>query len=121
MNAQIWYSQYGLVATSPYWLYQPDHAAKLELQHQRPADPADRRLGVDVLAQGLSGVVVGLQHQLEDLVEEEQRDDHAEQEDHRTLEQAGAELTEVVGQRHPAVRADGVVGPPREELEDSGD
>ncbi len=38
-----------------------------------------------------------------------------------TLQDAGAQLAQVVGQGHPAVRADGVVGLPREELEDSGE
>ena len=61
------------------------------------------------LGQVLPRLLVGVQDQLVEVVVEEQRHDERDDQDERRPDDPGAQLAQVVGQRHPAVRADRVL------------
>ena len=97
------------------------HTAQLELEHQGAGGALDVGLGVDLVAECLLGVVVGRQDEVEQDVVEEECDEEGHDHDQRRPDQPCPKLTEVVGERHPAVGAHGVLRPADEELKNSGD
>ena len=92
-----------------------DHPAQLELEQQRAGDVVDDRLGLDRCPQPLTRVVVGDQDELEELFVEEQGDPERHDHDQRRAQQPRAQLAQVVGQGHPAIGTDRVLGPASEE------
>src|SRR4029079_5265130 len=94
---------------------QRGEAAKLELERQTGGDAVEDGLTLGATRQVLPGLFVGVQDQLVEVLVEEQRYDERDEHDHRGAEQPGPELTQVVGQRHPPIRADRMLRAPAEE------
>ena len=94
------------------------HAAQLELEQQRAGGALDVRRRLDLLAERVAGVVVGREHQLEQLRRRRTatttEDDDQEE---RRPDQPGPQLAEVVGEGHPPVRADRVCRSSPEQVE----
>jgi hypothetical protein len=67
------------------------------------------------LRQVVPGLLVGVQDQLVEIVVEVERDEEPDDQHEGRPDDPGAKLTQVVGQRHPAVGTHGVLSAPPEE------